>query len=111
MGSTGKATHIFLNPIKTDQADAWESFTRTVIMPVVASQRPELLERVRLLRAEDQEDGATLFAFVFEGGGIEDFDLEPIFAAEYGKQEGARRLAEWQAMFARDQHGWTFYDV
>lgn len=111
MDSTGKETHIYLNPIKTDRADDWESFTRSVIMPVVASQRPEFLDRVRLLRADGQEDGATLFAFVFEGGDIDEYDLEPLFAAEYGEQEGRQRLQEWHDMFARDQYGWTFHDV
>ncbi|MEO6512683.1 MAG: hypothetical protein ABIO16_16910, partial [Nocardioides sp.] len=92
-------------------ADDWESFTRSVIMPVVGSQRPEFLDRVRLLRAEGQEDGATLFAFVFEGGDIDDYDLGPLFAAEYGEQEGLQRLQGWRDMFARDQYGWTFHDV
>lgn len=111
MESIDGATHVYINPIKTDRSDEWESFTRSVIMPVVASQRPELLNRVRLLRADDQEDGATMFAFLFEGGDIDDFDLEPLFAAEYGEHQGAERLQEWQEMFARDQYGWTFREV
>ena len=111
MNSTGAATHIYLNPIKTDRADEWETFVHSVIMPVVARQRPELSARVRLLRADDEDDGATLFAFIFEGGDIVDFDLEPLFAAEYGEQDGRHRLQEWQDMFARDQHGWTFHEV
>lgn len=111
MDSTDGATHIYLNHIKTDRADDWVSFNRSVIMPVVASQRPELSGRVRLLRADGQEDGTTLFAFVFEGGDIDDYDLEPMFAAEYGEEEGRRRLQEGLDMFARDQYGWTFHEV
>ena len=111
MGNTGQATHIYISPIQTDRADEWESFTRSVVMPVVASQRPEHLDRVRLLRADEQEDGATLFAFVFEGGDIEDYDLVALFAAEYGEQAGAERLQEWQDMFAGDQYGWTFREI
>jgi hypothetical protein len=109
--SDDRATHIYINPIKTDRAEEWESFTRSVIIPVVASQRPEFLDRVRLLRADGQEDGATLFAFVFDGGEIDDYDLGPLFTAEYGEQEGSQRLQEWLEMFAREQYGWTFHDV
>jgi hypothetical protein len=111
MDSTPQATHIYINPIKTDRADDWESFTRSVIGPVIAKQRPEFLDRVRLLRADGQEDGATLFAFVFEGGDINDYDLEPVFATEYGEEQGRQRLQEWQDMFASEQYGWTFHEV
>jgi hypothetical protein len=111
MDSTGRTSHIYLNPIRSDRADDWESFTRSVIMPVVASQRPETLDRVRLLRADGPVDGATLFAFVFDGGDIDDYDLESMFAAEYGEREGQERLQEWEDMFAREQYGWTFHDV
>ena len=111
MDSTGRTTHIYLNHIRTDRADEWETFNRSVIMPVVTSQRPELSDKVRLLLADGQEDGETLFAFVFDGGGIDDYDLEPMFAAEYGEQEGRQLLQEWLDMFARDQYGWTFHDV
>jgi hypothetical protein len=111
MDSTDGATHIYLNHIKTDRADEWVSFNRSVIMRVVASQRPELSGKVRLLRADEQEDAATLFAFVFEGGDVDDYDLGPMFAAEYGEEEGRQRLQEWLDMFVRDQHGWTFHEV
>jgi hypothetical protein len=111
MGATGKETHIFINPITTGRADEWESFVRSVVMPVVASRRPEILDRVRLLRAGGQDDGSTPFAFVFEGGDMDDYDLEPLFTAEYGEEEAQRRLQEWEEMFARDQYGWAFRDV
>ncbi len=84
MDNAGTATHIYLNPIKAERADEWESFTRTAIMPAVQSQRPDLVERVRILRADDQQDGAALFVFVFEGGDIEDFNLTPLLVAEDG---------------------------
>jgi hypothetical protein len=111
MGSTGNAVHIYLNPVQADRADEWETFTRSVILPVVASQRPELLARVRLLRAEGADDGATVFAFVFEGGDVDDYDLEPLFTAEYGEHEGRQRLQQWEDMFVREQFGWSFHEV
>jgi hypothetical protein len=52
-----------------------------------------------------------LFAFIFEGGGIDDYDLKPLFVAEFGEQEGSQRLQEWQDMLAADQYGWTFHVV
>ena len=111
MDSKSEAIHIYITPIKTDQADDWETFTRSVVAPAVDSQRPELVHRVRLLRADGQTDGATLFAFIFEGGGIDDYDLKPLFVAEFGEQEGSQRLQEWQDMLAADQYGWTFHEV
>jgi len=111
MDSTGRATHVYINPIKSDRASDWESFTRTVIAPMVATHRPELSGRVRLLRADGDDSGATVFAFIFDGGDIGEFNLEPLFAAEYGEQEGRQRMQEWQDMFAGEQYGWTFYDV
>lgn len=111
MDSQGGATHIYINPIKTDRADDWESFTKSVVAPAVQSRRPELMDRVRLLRAGGQTDGATLFAFIFEGGDIGDYDLEPLLVAEFGEQAGRQRLQEWLDMFAGEQYGWTFHEV
>jgi hypothetical protein len=59
MDSKSEAIHIYITPIKTDQADDWETFTRSVVAPAVDSQRPELVHRVRLLRGDGQTDGAT----------------------------------------------------
>jgi hypothetical protein len=77
----------------------------------VQCQQPGLVGRVGLLRAEDQTDGATVFAFIFAGGDFGDYDLEPVFVAEFGEQAGPQRLQEWLGMFAGEQYGWTFREV
>ena len=108
---TPAATHILINPIKAHRAEEWESFARSVIARAVASQRPEIVDRVRLLRADGQEDGETLFAFVFNGGELDDYDLEPILTAEYGERQAREHFETWQELFAREQYGWSFHDV
>jgi hypothetical protein len=111
MDSTPGAIHIYLNPIASDKADAWQSFVRSAIMPVFTRQREDLAGHVRLLRSDHTEDGITTFAFVFDGGDIADYDVETVFAAEYGDEEGERMLAPWHSMYAADQYGWTFQEI
>ncbi|MBA2559609.1 MAG: hypothetical protein H0V07_06905 [Propionibacteriales bacterium] len=111
MDSTTDTVHVYVNPVQSDRADEWETFVRSVIVPVVSRQRPQLIDQVRVLRSEDAEDSTTTFVFLFRGGDIADYDLGPLFAAEYGDEEGERLLDSWQAMFAREQYGWTLHQI
>ncbi|MBA2531489.1 MAG: hypothetical protein H0V23_05195 [Nocardioidaceae bacterium] len=111
MSPSDKPLHIVLNAVRTDKADDWEEFTRSELVPLVKKQRPELLERVRLLRSTESGDEVTMFAFLFEGGDLDDYDLKPLFAAEFGEDEGQNRLQPWIDMFTKDQEGWSFHST
>ncbi len=43
-------THIYLTPVSADRAQEFERFSLEVVEPAVATQRPDLVGRWRLLR-------------------------------------------------------------
>jgi hypothetical protein len=121
-----QTTHIYLNPVQAEHADAFERFLAEVVVPTVAKHRPDLVGRWRVLRAtaaEPADDAVITYAFVFDGGELADWDLNTLIPAEYGEQEAQRRLAEWASTFVPYQQwvaalgdhpdeptqvGWTF---
>jgi hypothetical protein len=105
-----KQTHIFLNPVVAEHAGEFERFLLDVVTPALREQSSHLLDRWRVLRATEADgaDGAVMiFAFLFEGGDLnEEWNLNKLLAAHYGEQEGRRLLDTWDALFAPFQQ-WT----
>jgi hypothetical protein len=124
-----QTTHIYLNPVRVDQAEAFEKFLTDVVVPAVAAHRPHLVDRWRVLKAsgpEPADDAVITYAFVFDGGELDDWDLGTLLPAQYGDEEASRLLATWAATFApyqswiaalgdheeeTPQVGWTFEPV
>jgi hypothetical protein len=118
-------THIYLNPVASDRAGDFEQFLTEVVVPAVRAQRPQLEGRWHVLKADQsaESDGSVaIYAFVFDGGSLEeDWELEDLIPAHYGKDEGQRLLSSWMESFvplsrwlatlgeeAGPQLGWTF---
>ena len=118
-------THIYLNPVAGDRAGDFERFLTEVVVPAVRAQRPELEGRWHVLKADaaEESDGAVAtYAFVFDGGPLDDWELEDLIPAHYGEEEGQQLLSSWLESFvplsqwlatlggadAGPQLGWTF---
>lgn len=119
-------THIYLNPVASDRTGDFERFLTEVVVPAVRAQRPELEGRWHVLKAEGAggSDGSVAtYAFVFDGGSLDDdWELEDLIPAHYGEEEGQRLLSSWLGTFVPmaqwlatlsdadtgPQLGWTF---
>ena len=74
---------IALNRVIAARADDFEGWLRTVVLPAVA-KKPELAQRWEVLRSTDAVDGVVNFVFLFQGGPLEDWDLEPMLEEALG---------------------------
>jgi hypothetical protein len=108
---SSEQTMIVLNPVRADQADAFTQWLRTVVVPAVNDHQPHLADRWRVLRGTETEDGAVLFAFLFDGGTDEDWDLRLLLEKARGPEGADRALAEMQGMLTQEQYGWWFSSV
>jgi len=102
---------IAINPVLADRADDFEDWLRTVVAPAANERRPESRGRWRVLRATEADDGVVVFAFVFEGGQPEDWELEPILVEALGREGASDALATADGMLKSDQQGWAFTKV
>jgi hypothetical protein len=108
---SAEQTLIALNPVRADQADAFAEWLRTVVAPAVREHQPHLADRWRVLRGTESEDGAVLFAFLFDGGTDDDWDLRLLLEKARGSEGADRALADMDQMLAREQYGWWFSSV
>ena len=120
-------THIYLNPVASEKADEFEKFLVDVVVPAIRAQRPDLDGRWQVLKpvAPEATDGSICtYAFVFDGGSLEDdWELDNVLPAHYGDEEADRLLSAWLDTFVplsrwlaslsvddvdAPQVGWTF---
>ena len=87
-------TCIALNPVRADRADDFEAWLRSVVVPAAREHQPELEGRWRVLRGTDVEDGVVVFAFLFDGGTDEDWQLRPLLEKALGPEGADRALTE-----------------
>lgn len=124
-----QATHIYLSPVRTARAGDFEKLLLEKVAPAVRAQRPELDGRWHLLKATgpaDDDESVITYAFVFDGGDLDDWDLNTLLPAHYGEEEAARLFTAWDAAFVPRsqwaamlaggeeedaQIGWTFTTV
>jgi hypothetical protein len=93
--------HVVLHPVHAERAGDFERFVMDVIRPAVHAQRPDLEDRWRLMRATETADGVVTFAFLLEGGSLnDDWELDVILPAQYGQREADRLVEEWVKTFA-----------
>ena len=102
-------TVIALNAVRAERIDDFEEWMRSVVVPAIRQQRPDLDGRWRVLRATDpDDDGAVVFAFVCEGGEPADWDLRPYLEHAIGAAEADRALEEFGGMLRGEQQAWFF---
>ena len=102
-----QTTHLLLNPVRTERAQDFERFLVETVVPAVRAQRPELDGRWRVLRAaEPDTDEVVTYVFVFDGGTLDDWELDAILPAHYGADEAQRLADEWMDTFA-PRAGWV----
>lgn len=93
--------HVVLHPVLADRADDFERFLQDVVAPAVRAQRPDLDGRWRAMRSTQASDGVVTYAFILEGGSLEDdWELDLLVPAHYGQDEAERLFREWGETFA-----------
>jgi hypothetical protein len=109
--SSPERTLIALSHVRADRADAFTEWLRSVVDAAVQEHQPHLAERWHVLRGTETEDGAVVFAFVFDGGTDEDWDLRALLEKALGPQDAERALADMAEMLTQEQYGWWFSPV
>jgi hypothetical protein len=64
-----------------------------------------------VLRATEADDDVVVFAFVFQGGEPDDWELEPVLVEALGQDGAADALATFAGMLKGDQQSWAFTRV
>jgi len=120
-------THIYLNSVAVDRSAEFERFLSETVEPILRDNRPDLVGKYRYLKATqpDSDDPAVVtYAFVFDGGSLEDdWELQRLLSPHYGEEKAEALLEEWAETFApldqwlaalgdrfagAGQIGWTF---
>jgi hypothetical protein len=98
-----------LNRVIAARAEDFEGWLRTVVLPAVA-KKPELAQRWEVLRS-DAADGVVNFVFLFQGGPLEDWDLEPMLKEALGVDGASRAMSQFADMLADQQQAWSLARV
>jgi hypothetical protein len=108
---SSEPTMIAINSVLADRADEFEQWLRSIVVPASNRLRPESRGRWRVLRASEADDGVVVFAFVFEGGEPDDWELEPILVEALGQDGANDALATFAGMLKGGQQSWAFTEV
>ena len=104
-------TLLAVNRVIAARADDFEGWLRTVVLPAVA-KKPELAQRWEVLRStDDAADGVVNFVFLFQGGPLEDWDLEPMLEEALGVDGASRAMSQFADMLADQQQAWSLARV
>ena len=96
-----KLLHLGLNPVRSDRAEDFERFLTQVVVPAVRAQRPDLAGRWSVMRTSAASGDVLTYAFMLEGGSLEqDWELDVLLPAHYGEEEADRLIKDWVATFA-----------
>jgi hypothetical protein len=79
--------------------------------PTGCGQKPELAQRWEVLRSTDAVDGVVNFVFLFQGGPLEDWDLEPMLEEALGVDGASRAMSQFADMLADQQQAWSLARV
>ena len=104
-------TLIALNPVRADRADDFTRWLRSVVVPAMSEHQPHLADRWHVLRGTEAEEGVVVFAFVFDGGTDDDWELRPLLEKALGSHGADRALADMDQMLVEEQYGWWFSPV
>ena len=92
------------------RADDFEGWLRTVVSPAVA-KKPELARRWEVLRSTEAADGVVSFLFLFQGGSLEEWDLEPMLEEALGVDGASRAMSQFADMLVDQQQSWALTRV
>jgi hypothetical protein len=104
-------TMIAINSVVAERADEFEEWLRSVVVPACNERRPETRGLWRVLRATEADNGVVVFAFVFQGGVPDDWELEPILVEALGQDGADDALAAFAGMLKGEQQSWAFTEV
>ena len=104
-------TLIAINAVRADRVEEFEEFLRSVVVPAMWDQRPDLDGRWRVLRAAGGDEGTVVFAFVCEGGAPDDWDLRPYLETALGREEATSELERFAGMLQGEQQSWLLAPV
>ena len=104
-------THIYFTPVKPDRAGKFITFLQTVVQPAVKKAAPQLAARWKAMEPATKDGDRVVFALVFEGGKLSDWELQPILERALGAEEAKRAMQEWDDMLDGDQYGGSFDPV
>ena len=86
-------TMIAFNHVAQDRADDFEEWLRSKVVPAVEAHRPEQSDRRQLLRSTGAADGSVLYAMLFEGGGLDEWELRPLLEEALGSEAASRKMS------------------
>ena len=87
--------------MRAERAEDFERFLVDVVTPAVRAQRPDLEGQWRVLRSTEPSNGVVTYAFLLEGGSLEeDWELDVLLPAHYGQEEAERLTKDWISTFA-----------
>jgi hypothetical protein len=101
-------TLIAINAVLVDRSDEFENWIRTVVVPAMRDQRPDLDGQWQVLRGTESDDGTVTYAFVCEGGVPDDWDLRPLLENALGSEGADRELEQFAGMLRGEQQAWFF---
>ena len=104
-------TLIALNHVRAGREQEFEDWLRSVLVPAARAHQAHLEGRWHVLRGTEPDDRGTVFAFVFDGGTDEDWDLRALLEKELGSQGADEALSRMGQMLAEDQYGWWLAPV
>ena len=104
-------TLIAINAVRADRVEEFEEFLRSVVVPAMWDQRPDLDGRWRVLRVTEAEGGTVVFAFVCEGGAPDDWDLRPYLETALGPEGARDELERFAGMLQGEQQAWFLAPV
>jgi hypothetical protein len=92
--------HLGLNPVRSDRTEDFERFLAEVVVPAVRAQRPDLDGRWRVWRTSRPSEDVVTYVFMLEGGTLaEDWELNVLLPAHFGKEEADRLIGDWVETF------------
>jgi hypothetical protein len=95
-----------MTPVLAERADDFEEWLSGTVAPAVRAARPDQDGRWHVLRADQEEDGVVMFAFLFDGGNPDDWALQPVLEGALGVEEARRNLDLMDEMSRGEQYGW-----
>jgi hypothetical protein len=99
--------HLGLNPVRSDRTEDFERFLAEVVVPAVRAQRPDLDGRWRVMRTSRPSGDVVTYVFMLEGGSLaDDWELNVLLPAHFGKEEADRLMSDWVETFA-PLEAWT----
>jgi hypothetical protein len=104
-------TLLALNHVRAGREHEFEEWLRSVLVPAARSHQPHLEGRWHILRGEEPDENGTVFAFVFDEGTDDDWDLRALLVKALGTQRADEELSRMGELLAQDQYGWWLSPV